>query len=307
MNYCVKNDLTVFEFHDAEFSFVSFENNNLVISAKNLNIHKNTAQNPDDCDMEIDLATITFYDFEMISYESIQGYVTDADGTQYTNDPKILLKNKEAELQFINELKNKLFLDYLEICDNNIIEIGTCASTVFTAIFSYKNICAEWDNYSQKAWYELHKEYKHRITLLTPDGEQETDIRIYCNEEDPSSPCVTVFINYQDKDIFGQGKDYLRADAFADLQKQLPDGVTLKCCLTCRHGNMCPYGNKPNENFCTKGLIITSKDDMCNFFDSTNDTDIEERTRKYTDSCKDYQPQSEDFYTYNDFLYYLNK
>ena len=64
---------------------------------------------------------------------------------------------------------------------------------------------------------------KYRITLLTPDGEQETDIRIYCNEEDPSSPCVTVFINYQDKEIFGQGKDYLRADAFADLQKQ-PSG-----------------------------------------------------------------------------------
>ena len=148
---------------------------------------------------------------------------------------------------------------------------------------------------------------KHLITLQTPDKEFETDVSIHCNEENIGSTSVTVFIDYPGKEIFGQGTDYYWADAFADLQKHLPDDVILKCCLTCRHGNMCPYGNNQNEIFCTNGLKITSKNDMCNFFDHTNDTDIEKRTRKYTDSCNDYQPQCEDFYTYNDFLYFLNE
>ncbi len=158
MKHCVKNDLSIFEFHDAEFSFISFADNNLVISAKYLNIHKNTMQNPDDCDMEIDSAIITFYDVAMISYELIQGYITVADGNRYTNDPQILLTDKEAQLQLIDKLKNKIFLNYLEMCNDNnknIIEIGTCAPTVFTAIFSCKSICVEWDKYSKKAWYEL--------------------------------------------------------------------------------------------------------------------------------------------------------
>ena len=56
MKYRVENELDLFEFHDAEFSFISFEKNELVLSAKHLNIHENAAQNPHDCDMEIDLA-----------------------------------------------------------------------------------------------------------------------------------------------------------------------------------------------------------------------------------------------------------
>ena len=160
MKHCIQNTLSLFEFHDAEFSFLSFQDNNLVISAKHLNIHKNTLQNPDDCDMEIDIAKITFYDVTMISYELIQGYITDADGNKYTNDPKVFLTDKEASLKFTDELKNKIFLNYLDIYNENnkqIIEIGTCAPTVFTAIFSCKNLSVEWDKYSQKAWYELHK------------------------------------------------------------------------------------------------------------------------------------------------------
>lgn len=39
MKYHVENNLDLFEFHDADFSFVSFDNNELTLSAKHLNFH----------------------------------------------------------------------------------------------------------------------------------------------------------------------------------------------------------------------------------------------------------------------------
>ena len=70
--------------------------------------------------------------------------------------------------------------------------------------------------------------------------------------------------------LCGYGKDYLWADAFADLQKNLPNNVKMRCCMTCRHGNMCPVGNKPGELFCTKDVSITQKSDL--FFYTENET-----------------------------------
>ena len=65
MKYRVENKLDLFEFHDAEFSFVRFDKNELVLSAKHLNIHKNATQNPNDCDMEIDFAEFVFIGFDV--------------------------------------------------------------------------------------------------------------------------------------------------------------------------------------------------------------------------------------------------
>ncbi|MBQ9083049.1 MAG: hypothetical protein IJY28_06085 [Clostridia bacterium] len=153
------------------------------------------------------------------------------------------------------------------------------------------------------------------ITLITPDGETETEIRIICREEDmygpdgqlEEAPAVTAGIKYDGKEYWGQGKAYTWEDAFADLQKKLPDGVFLKCCLTCRHGNLCPYGDEPGKLFCTKGFDIRSKKDMCGLFDNEKASGIYERMKDAVDSCGDHLPQSEDTYTYNDFLYYLDK
>ena len=53
MKFCVKNDLSIFEFHDSEFSFVSYDGTDLVVSASMVNIHKDTPQNTSDHDLEI--------------------------------------------------------------------------------------------------------------------------------------------------------------------------------------------------------------------------------------------------------------
>lgn len=120
-------------------------------------------------------------------------------------------------------------------------------------------------------------------------------------------PTVTVGVKYNGEQLWGRGKDYLWVDAFANVQKQLPNDVLLKCCLTCRHGNMCPYGNEPGKLFCTKGLIVGSKEDMCNLFDDQENSKIFDRIKSVADSCNEYTPQSDDYYTYNDYLYRLEK
>jgi hypothetical protein len=110
---------------------------------------------------------------------------------------------------------------------------------------------------------------------------------------------------YNSKEYCGYGDDYLWIDAFADLQRKLPEGVFLKCCLTCRHGNLCPVGNDVNEVFCTKDVLITQKSDL--FFYTEDEVERAKRSKQYCGLCEDYQPQSEDFYTYNDYLCFLQK
>ena len=170
----------------------------------------------------------------------------------------------------------------------------------------------EWDTYRKKAWYELHRQYKRQVHLLTPEGDQLIDVRIICHDEDvyykqvlEEAPIIRVGIKYNGQELWGRGEDYLWVDAFADLQKQLPQDVTIKCCLTCRYGNMCPVGNKPDELFCTKDVLITKKSDL--FFYTEDDTEREKRSRGFTCVCSEYQPQVEDYYTYNDYFYELNK
>ena len=317
MKYRIENKLNLFSFHDAEFSFVSFDKSEFIVSAKHLNIHKDIPENPNNWDMEIDYARIIFTKFEMVSFEPMRAYQADDDGNWYTDEPQIIYKGKEAEKHFLNEIKKGITINCIDICEKenkNYIELSTCAQTCFFAAFAFDSVVVEWDEYCKKAWYELHKQYKYEITLMTPIGEEKTEVNIVCHEEDmyyqgklEKAPIVNVGIKYEDKEFWGHGKDYLWVDAFADLQKQLPDGVIIKCCLSCRHGNLCPYGNRPGELFCTKDLIINSKEDMCNLFDNSETHAIYERTKNITDSCSEYSLQSDDYYTYNDYLYHLRK
>ncbi len=181
----------------------------------------------------------------------------------------------------------------------------------FFVRFTFSEIEIEWDDYRSKAWYELHKQYKKQITLATDNGTTMHDVIISCNDEDvysidgdkPETPSVSVGIKYGEKEIWGYGKDFLLVDAFTALQKKLPDNVKIQCCLTCRHGNMCPVGNKELEIFCTKDVIITQRSDL--YFYTEDGHEREKRSHDYTDICEDYQEQTNEYYTYNDYLFYL--
>lgn len=307
MKYRVENDLSIFEFHDSAFSLVGYDGTNLVISASRVNIHKNTPQNSSAYDMEIASAQITFKNFHSATYtyEPVRVWEKDEDGKSYSVGPRVVLSGQAAIDRIIEELQNGITIFHFTAKEEGHgYSIGAFGKPYFEIEFDFDSMIVCWDEYKKKAWYELHRQHRYDTVLHTPDGVEPVNLTVSeGNLQQP--PTVIVSCNYDGKEYRGYGSDYLWIDAFADLQKQLPAGVFLKCCLTCRHGNLCPVGNEFNEVFCTKDVLITQKSDL--YFYTEDRDERDKRSRKYCDLCEDYQPQSDDFYTYNDYLYFLKK
>lgn len=291
MKYCSINKFYNFEFHDAITNFISFNDNNLVIGVECLNIHKNTEHNPYDFDMEIEYAEIILKKITIHSF-------SDADSIQY--------EGEDAIRKFFEQITNGVTILSFGLEKDNIYYLeGIGKDPFFTAYISFENICIEWDKYKKKAWYELIRCYEKQLCLESKTGDTFVDLNIIFNAEIEGEEIVSLRMKYNDKEYFEYGNDYEWFDAFAKLQKKLPNKLTIKSCLTCRHGNMCPVGNTPGEIFCTKDVKVSKKSDL--FFYTEDNTEREKRLRFYTDVCDDFQIQSEEHFTYNDFLYWLNK
>jgi hypothetical protein len=117
----------------------------------------------------------------------------------------------------------------------------------------------------------MKKVLRGKVPLLTSNGKTIVPMEItYDDSEVIANPQSEITLLYNGMEYKGCGDDYLWIDTLADLQTKLPKDVTLACCMTCRHGNMCPYGNEENQLICTKGITITSKEDMLNLFDQTD-------------------------------------
>ena len=144
------------------------------------------------------------------------------------------------------------------------------------------------------------------IPLLAPIGKVMVPIKItYDDKEVIIDPKSEITLLYNGMEYKGYGADYLWTDTIADLQTKLPIDVKLACCMTCRYGNMCPYGNEENQLICTKDITIMSKEDMLDLFDQTEP--FEERAVASLDFCEDFVYQSDDYYTYNDYFYQLSR
>ena len=115
---------------------------------------------------------------------------------------------------------------------------------------------------------------------------------------------VIIKIKFQESTYVGTGKNLEWTDAFANLQKTLPDGVKIQCCMTCRHGTLCPYGNIPDYILCSKSAVINNKDDVIDWLDKVDD--ITKIKKSSFCCCDTYNASNENNYTYNDYLYYLN-
>jgi len=91
--------------------------------------------------------------------------------------------------------------------------------------------------------------------------------------------------------------------AIVDLQKQLPDNIQVACCLSCKYGNFCPYGNAQNEIFCLINFSPKNKVDVIDIFDSIgNENNI---IKELLFWCERYQIADAAYYTYNDWMYHF--
>ena len=312
MKFCIKDDLSLFEFHGSVFSLVSFDGKDLVVSVSMMNIHKNTPQNPSDYDMEIDSAQITFQNFGSVTYESGCVWKIGEDGKSYSVGPRVVYHGQDGIDRILEELKNDLTVYHFAKEDRGYTFDGCGIDPYFSIFFHFDHVLVCWDEYKKKAWYELHQQYQYDAVLHTQNGDEAVHLIVRCHAEPAYTKrmlnyahSVTVSCVYDGKEYRGHGSDYLWIDAFADLQRQLPKGIWLKCCLTCRHGNQCPVGDAINEVFCTKDVSITQKSDL--YFYTEDDKERKKHSKQYCDLCEAHQLQTDDFYTYSDYLHYLNK
>ena len=148
----------------------------------------------------------------------------------------------------------------------------------------------------------MKKIIESQIFVLSKTNKVSVPIQICYTNDD-----VEITVSYNDTEYCAKGKDYLWVDAFADLQAKLPSNTQLACCMTCRHGNMCPYGNKENQLYCTKDVILNSKDDVIELMDDEGYDSFFEREVSSIHCCDDFIYQSEDSFTYNDYLYHLQR
>ena len=89
------------------------------------------------------------------------------------------------------------------------------------------------------------------------------------------------------------------------LAKNLPAGVKIKSCISCRYGHFCPVGDNDNELLCITEFEPKNPRDLWDI--TENETEREKRCRTLFDCCEKHEEQSEDYYTYNDYIDKLNK
>ncbi len=143
---------------------------------------------------------------------------------------------------------------------------------------------------------------KNKIIKLKNNlGEFEAPIRIVI-EESKRDFRATVSLRLDGDEYVGRGESYYLDDAFADLQRKLPEGVFLRCCIACQYGNLCPYGSEPDTVLCTFPEKIEDKMDLVDLI--SEDKFVLKET---TFTCENFTPANNDTYTYSDFYYYLNK
>lgn len=310
MRYISKNQTGDFEFHDTSIISSLREKEALVLKTMYLCIHKNSANNPFNLDMELSLAKITFQDFKIESYKELGYTKYDPNTKTETKITDIFLYGTEAEEKFNTILENTkekgLRFNCFEKNDSLYFLEIIYPQGVFSAECIASNILVEWEEFVKPAWYEYENNITDTLILMTQEGEKtvEATVQYDGRYSEDLEPCLS--FAFDGKNYFSQKRYYNFDELFAEMQNQLPKGVYIKCCVTCRHGNFCPYGNYPDEIFCTKDVTIKNCGDVCRY---TADIEKERqnRLRKSTFCCNDYKIQTEDFFTYNDFLYFLDK
>jgi len=134
-------------------------------------------------------------------------------------------------------------------------------------------------------------------------------------------------------------RDFSPEGAVRDMQKQLPDNILIACCQTCKHGNYNPLGDYENEIYCLLSYIPREKADVVyiiatatrscqppvtgnellhtsvatghtSYFREVMSTDQSRLLVPVNELlyyCDNYDRINKNYYTYNDWLYYIKE
>ena len=144
------------------------------------------------------------------------------------------------------------------------------------------------------------KEIKDTIKIEKENIERNVEIFIR-REETKRGNTVSISLILNGVKYVGHGKSCDVDEPIADLQKKLPKGTLIKCCVTCQYGHFCPYGSDGDTVLCIFPEKISDKLDLIDLM-------AEDRyhINKIPSSCENFTPANKEFYSYNSFLDYLN-
>ena len=230
MKYISKDRLGDFEFHDSEWSFVSWKNGDLTVKIKALNIHKDAEQNCTGKDMEIKEAIVTFIGVKDFIYELPRTWKNDENGNSYSDDPLVVYEGDEGVEKFANELPATVM--FLDKTDGGY-EFGGIGNGWLSAKFTFDGVTVEWDEYEGTAWYFGHSYYKKKLTIGTPRGDATVEAFVSENAEPFMSNGIRI-----EPPAFGIGFDFEKQHYFSGyfhtfdealnaLKASLPEGVKI--------------------------------------------------------------------------------
>ena len=158
MKYRLIDRLADFEFHDSAWSLISYDSGKLVVEARFLNIHRAALADVITCDMEIQLAKITFCSCSVVAYEPGVTWKTDASGKSYPAEPMITYADLDAEKRLLHELDSTTTIYSFEEDNCGNYRISGCGDEpYFEAVISFNRVTIEWDDFRRPAWYVLRK------------------------------------------------------------------------------------------------------------------------------------------------------
>ena len=162
MKYTSINELSCFEFHDANIEEIEFRDRNMVWRLSAVNATKENSQNSFDIDMCIDDAEIIFEDYEIVEIIFSAYEIFDSN--------QVLIESAEARTAMPDEyvhilsetLGNYCYILGMKQIPNKDLRQKVCfdidgGAGNYDLILSFSKSIVQWDEYNGKAWYEDEK------------------------------------------------------------------------------------------------------------------------------------------------------
>lgn len=144
----------------------------------------------------------------------------------------------------------------------------------------------------------MHRE-SYTLIVETPNGDIELEVNRSVIHEGEENMSVTLVVTFQGNTNSYQAET--TEDALMFLANSLPENWHIKSCLSCRFGHFCPAGDYDNELFCVTDFEPKTKSDLWHV--TENDIERKNRSRTLFECCQHYKKQSEDYFTYSDYLH----
>ena len=146
-----------FEWHDSIWTLVQQDSDSFAFDVKELNLHRDSSQNPEDCDMEIETAHISFPGFRMAAYDPGVAWKQDASGKSCPTEPQKTYTGNEALELFLRDANRGIWVYSLEQTAPAEWRLsGSGEEPYFEVRVSFDQTIIEWDSLRRPAWYVLH-------------------------------------------------------------------------------------------------------------------------------------------------------